>query len=279
MLHDLDPATGAERWHFDGGGHYGGDLSTSPAILADGTILWPGPGDTLFAVDPHGQLLWKQHFGGFVLSPAVAGDNRVYVADMSGHLAALKVTNGSHRTLWSIALGGTDYGSPGVGPDGTIYTATPLALVAVSDHGSSASVRWRFPVKKMIEVSSAVTPDGIVVLGTNNAGEHGVKPDGTAWFADNSGRVRAIDTRTGKLISTIQPIAPAREHAWTSVAVDARDDTYWGTQKGHLDGYDRDGKQLFSLDTDSGVASYPAIGADGTLYAGTLDGTLYAVGG
>ena len=50
VLHALDPATGADRWMFDGGGRFGDDLSTSAALLADGSILWPGPHNTLFAL-------------------------------------------------------------------------------------------------------------------------------------------------------------------------------------------------------------------------------------
>lgn len=37
--HGLDPATGEDRWRFDGGGSYGNALSTSAAILPDGTVV------------------------------------------------------------------------------------------------------------------------------------------------------------------------------------------------------------------------------------------------
>jgi len=75
-LHALNPATGEDKWVFNGGRFYGSDLSTTRSILRDGTILWPGPSDTLVALNPQGQLLWRQRFAGFVLSPADRGDGR-----------------------------------------------------------------------------------------------------------------------------------------------------------------------------------------------------------
>jgi len=48
VLHAIDPATGADRWTYDGHASCGSDLSTSPAVLPDGTILRPGPNATLY---------------------------------------------------------------------------------------------------------------------------------------------------------------------------------------------------------------------------------------
>jgi PQQ-like domain len=72
VLHALDPATGQQRWRFDGGGGYGSDLSTSPAVVGDGTIVWPGPNRTLFAPSASGDLLWTEQFLAQVLSANVA---------------------------------------------------------------------------------------------------------------------------------------------------------------------------------------------------------------
>ncbi len=53
VLHALDPATGADKWTFNGGGSLANnqDLSTSAAIFGDGTIVWPGP-NTIVASYP-----------------------------------------------------------------------------------------------------------------------------------------------------------------------------------------------------------------------------------
>ena len=51
VLHALDPATGKDRWTFDGKGSYGIDLSTSPTVARDGAVYWPGPDNTVFVLD------------------------------------------------------------------------------------------------------------------------------------------------------------------------------------------------------------------------------------
>ena len=107
VLHALNPATGADEWTFDGGGsaNNGSDLSTSAAVLADGTILWPGPRSTLFALDPAGHLQWSVSPRGTVLSPAVASNGKVYVTDSMGDLVALAPRPTAVRMLWSISIG------------------------------------------------------------------------------------------------------------------------------------------------------------------------------
>lgn len=90
VLHALDPATGADRWTFDGGDRYGNDLSTTPAVLADDTVLWPGPGNTLFALDARGRLLWRQAFGATVDSyPALGADGTLFIGSADGRLFAI----------------------------------------------------------------------------------------------------------------------------------------------------------------------------------------------
>lgn len=70
-LSALDPTDGSTRWTFDGGSGYGSDLSTGAAVLADGTIAWPGPAGPLYGIDSTGQQSCTVKLGGFVLSPAV----------------------------------------------------------------------------------------------------------------------------------------------------------------------------------------------------------------
>ncbi|MGH3768537.1 MAG: hypothetical protein ACRDS0_15860 [Pseudonocardiaceae bacterium] len=52
VLHDLDPATGANRWTYDSGHTGGGDLSVPPLVLPDRTVLWPTPGTCMLPSIP-----------------------------------------------------------------------------------------------------------------------------------------------------------------------------------------------------------------------------------
>jgi len=304
-LHALNPATGQDRWTFDGGGSYGSDLSTTPSILRDGTILWPGPSDTLIALNPSGQLLWRQRFAGFVLSPADRGDGRVYVMDMAGTLSALDVGPAGHRVAWTLKLGALSYSSPAVSATGTAVAAVADAVVGVTDRGDHGEPVWRWRAPATVEVSPAIGPDGTVVVGLNDDYIYGlgsdgaqrwrwrkgdwsyssaaVTPDGRAYVGDHLGFLDVLDAATGSLVRRLATIPKSEPHpggvgVWTSPAVDSAGNVYFGTVVGHVYGFGPDGRQLFDVNTGATVDSYPALGPDGTLYIGSANGRLYALG-
>jgi outer membrane protein assembly factor BamB len=303
VLHALDPATGQDRWTYDGGGSYGLDLSTSPAVLPDGTILWPGPGSSLVALSPTGTVLWKQRFKAQPSSPAVAADGvHVVIGDSGGAVTALEVHGAQHTVQWSTRIGQTSYGSVALDPkDPTVaYQSVDDQLVALHD----GTVAWRFSAKDIIEVSAAVAPDGTVVVGSNDAYEYGVHPDGTqawryrreaqsysspivgedgiAWFGDHAAYVTAVDATTGNRLGRSRGESRQSPHGpsvgvWTSPLVDSAHDVYWGTRLGHVYGRAADGRSLFDIETKATVDSYPALTADGLLVVGVTDGRLLGI--
>ncbi len=306
VLHALNPGTGADEWTFDGNGTSGNgsDLSTSAAVLADGTVLWPGPRSTLFALDLNGHLLWSLSLRGTVFSPAVAHNGRVYVTDSMGDLVALAPGTAAGHKLWSLSLGSVSFGSPALGPDGTIYGTAGRDLVAVKDGGDDGQILWRFVAGAEIEVSPSVAPDGTVILGTNDAYEYGISPeggvkwryarqvysystpaatpDGLAYFGDNDGYVDVVAASTGRVVGrydgSAKPLSSAGVGVWTAPLVDSRHDVYFGTAAGQIFGFTYDGVKLFDLPTGATVDSYPALTASGTLVIGSDNGMLYAIG-
>lgn len=306
ILHALDPVTGADRWTYDGGGPYGSDLSTTPAVLGDGVVLWPGPGASLHAVDATagGAPLWRLPLAGFVLSPAVLDDGRVVVADMTGRVVSLRWPGADHRepplVAWTAELGGPSYGSPAAA-SGAVYATAGPDLVALN--AVSGAVAWRVTTGALIEVSPAVAPDGTIVVASNDPFTYGVAPDGAVRWrhrrgalsfsspaATASGLVVAGDHRagldvveaaSGRLLGRFQGQGPRRPGesvgVWTAPVVDGAHRVYAGTRHGHIYGFTPSGRGMFDLDVGATVDSYPALTADGALIVGVSDGRLLAV--
>jgi outer membrane protein assembly factor BamB len=303
VLYALDPADGSSRWEFDAGSGYGSDLSTSAAILGDGTILWPGPSGTLYGINPTGEQLWKLKIGGFVLSPAVATTGRIYLTTMSGVVSAVDLTDSTPTIAWTFEVGGTSYGSPSIGIDGTVFATSSTEVVAIADQGESAAELWRFGIDDLIEVSPAVGPDGTVVIGTNDPFQYGLDPatgavrwklpraadsyssaivtsDGHAYYGDHTATLYVVDVRTGALIRSTTTVAKVGGRSWgiwTAPAIDAEGAAFYGTRSGHIFGVGADGIELFDIEVGGTVDSYPAIGPDGSLYIGTSTGTFTAI--
>ncbi len=309
VLHALDPRTGKDEWTFDGGGGYGLDLTTSPLLLPSGLLLWPGPG-FLFALDSAtGAERARLPLEAMGLSPALGADGTVYLADAAGGLQALDVTADRLRVKWALSLGdGGSYSSPALDRRGgvtTIYGGVGNELVAVRDEGTVGRVAWRARTQQLVEVSPAVAADGTVVVGSNDKRVHAYDPsgrsrwtariqsltysspsaaaDGTIVIGDHRGAVSRLSVADGRLVARHVgiPQTPRRRSVgiWTAPALDSRGDVYFGSRTGHLYGFAYDGRRLFDIQTGATADSNPALGPDGTLYAGSEDGFLYAVKG
>ena len=303
VLHAIDVESGRDRWKFDGGGSYGDDLSTSPLITRAGLIVWPGPNDTVFALDRAGRRQWTSRVDGQPLSPALAPDGTIVVGDRSGSLRGLQPPSGTGepRTLWSLGLGSTSYASPAIAPDGTVYTTVDSDLVAVRN----GRQLWRVPSGQLSEVSPAIAPDGTIVFSSNDGVVYGVSPegrvlwrhrlkiltysspsatrDGLIYIGDHLGFVTALDAKSGKAVSRVLGLGPKPGRrsvgVWTQPIVDRDHSVYFGTRSGHVYGFDARGQRLFDLDVGVTIDSYPALAADGTLLVGTEGGELLAIAG
>ncbi len=297
VLHALDPATGADLWTFDGGGPFTGesDLSVSPLVLPSGSILWPGPDDTLYELSSTGQSLWSHRFSAMVLSPVLAG-TRVYVELMSGTLWQLQVGTGLPTLGWSLSIGRTSFGSPAVGPDGEVVTTADKSVVAVIDRGTDGVVAWRHQATARIEVSPSVGPNGDVFVTANDGSAYGlsahgalkwrrhigqesyssssVSAAGLLYIGDNGGDLNIVRAATGAPVR----VDHGRKGIWSAQVVDAKGDVYFGTQGGEIDGFGPSGRRLFSVKASRAIDSYPALSGSGVLVIGDEGGMLYAIG-
>ena len=295
VLHALNPATGADLWTFNGGSPYTGetDLSTSPLVLPQGSILWPGPAGTLYELSSGGQVLWSHRFGAMVLSPVLAGTD-VFVGLMSGTVWELNVSESVPVLGWSTSIGHTSFGSPVVSPDGDVITTADKSIVALV--GATGVVRWRHTASSTIEVSPSVAANGDVYVTANDGSAYGLRPDGSlAWrrhighesyssssvsstgllyFGDNGGALNIVRAASGDVVR----IDRGTHGLWAAQAVDDRGDVYFGTQGKEIYGYNAAGHRLFHVRATAAFDSYPALSAGGTLLIGDEAGLLYAIG-
>lgn len=297
VLHALDPATGADRWTHDTGRKGGGDLSISPLVLPDTSVLYGAPG-RLVALSPDGTLRWTADLPGEPTSPASTDGRRVYVGDSGGGVTALDVDATGTRRAWTVDVGSTSYGSVVTDGKGRVYTTVDSALVAIDDRGAAGVVAWRAdPGDDITEVSAGLAPDGTALLGTNGTREWAytrdgnlrwsaprvitysspsVTADGLAYVADHSGRVRVLDVATGRESAAYQLNPP--QQIWTAVAVDRSHRLYFGTLDGRALGVDPSGRVLFDVDLGDSAYAYPALTADGVLIVAGRSGRLVAIG-
>ena len=295
VLHAVSVSTGRDRWRFDGGGSYGSDLSTAPLVRDDGVVLWPGPRHRLFALGSDGRLRWTLPGQAYLLTPVLDPVGGVLVvADQSGEISGYRLASDRRRPvrLWSRQLASPSYGNPAVAADGTIYETAGDALFALTRAGH---LLWTVHTPAPIEVSPAIADHGIVVFGSNDRHEYGVDATGhVRWrvpignftyssplalpghrviFGNHSGQMTLLDSDSGRRRSRDQ----VQGLLWTSAAVDGRGDVYFASRRGQIFGFDAAGRRLFDLNAGSTFDGYPALASDGTLLAGSDDGTLCAL--
>ncbi len=248
---------GTEKWRFD----IGGDVSSPPAIGADGTIYIGSLDGRVHAINPDGSEKWNFTTGGSVhSSPAIDDYGTIYVGS-GGRIFAIN-PNGTEK--WRYGDHKILYSTPAIGSDGTIYTVQvdglwSSSLLAIETDGT---VKWRrFNIYGWIISSPAISEDGTIFFGVSYR-LFAVNPDGTEKWN--------ISTYGGKRISiggdgTIYARSPSTDRPEGLGAIHPDGSEIWN----------------FSTEEDAGhydIGSSAVIGEDGTIYFGSLDGNVYAIG-
>ncbi len=284
-LYALDAKTGAKRWRYA----TGGQINTAPAV-ADG-IVYVGA-DKLYALKS-GQLLWSYATG--VTTPVVSGGT-VYAGN--GILSALDATSGALR--WSFAVGSAGFGSVSspVVANGIVYFAGGgsylLALsasdgtllwhrIAPSDSGSWSQaspavvngVVYAGDVNGGFQAMDATTgaPLWTYLSGASGNGEYSALSSPAVAngviYVMGASYLHALKASTGEVLwkglgaQSYSPTSPVVAngvvYACCLYAIDAQTGTY-----------------LWSYPVPA-AASSPAV-VNGMVYAGSIDGNVYAFG-
>jgi outer membrane protein assembly factor BamB len=289
------------EWSFDLNVEASGNAS--PVVGPDGTIYVPSRLG-FFAVNPNGTQKWKRwgsdafDFTFTEMAPAVADDGTVYVVKDSSTdelfwpddaLYALDPDDGS--TLWTFVIGRGTYGSPTIGPDGTIYIGSAKSGVnnsvfAINPNGTE-KWRWDSGSSCSIETSPGLGPNGEVYVVHNCLGlvaldssgdllwnradlgdawnSPSVGPDGTVYIADSSD-FHALDPDNG---STLWQIETSSFMYLASAAIAPDGNAiYRGDNGGVFYAFRSTGSVKWQYDTGipGPISSAPALAANGVVY-------------
>ena len=217
---------------------------------------------------------------------------------MSGWSAAHNIVIGPIDTLriWrcqiKTGVPASNYSSPAIGPDGTIYVGSQdNYLYAVNPDGT---LRWRYLTGDVVRSSPAVATDGTIYVGSYDNRLYALNPDGTVkWSYLTGGNVPsspaiAADGTVffGSSDNRIYALNPDSTLRWSyatagavysspSIASDGT--IYCGSDDGYLHALTQAGALKWRYSAARAIEGSPAIAPDGTIYFGSNDGYLYAV--
>jgi len=227
---------------------------SSPAIGPDGTIYVGSADSAIYAINADGTLRWRYLTQGPVRSsPAIAADGTVYV----GSTAAMYALDPNGIVKWRPQISGTVRSSPAIGSDGTVYVGTTgNFLYAINPDGT---VKWSFVTNGDVTSSPTIAADGTIYFGSFDNYFYALNPDGTLKWRND---IRANTN-------------------YASAAVGSDGTVYCGSDENKFSlsfyAYNPDGSQRWARSTDGDIRSSPAIAADGSIYVGSADNSLYAL--
>jgi len=286
----VGPETPAVRWTL----LTGGDICSSPAVGADGTIYVGSWDHKLYAVSPDGSLRWNLAVDNMISSsPAIGLDGTIFVGALEWGGGNMYAINADGTLKWAFNVGGRIASSPAIGADGTIYVGSEdiHRLYAIEPNGT---LKWSFTTGNDVGSSPAIGVDGTVYVGSMDHNLYAINPDGTLKWSftagDRIGSSPAIGVDgtvyVGSYDCNLYAINPDGLLKWSfttygvitsSPALGADGSIYVGSADGKLYAVNPDGSLRWSFTTGAYVSSSPAIDADGSIYVGSADGKLYAV--
>jgi outer membrane protein assembly factor BamB len=233
----------------------------SPIIGKDGTIYTSGD-DYLYAVKPGGKFSWKFSACKYGVSsaPAIGLDGDVFFGCLNEGTYALSPAG---TLKWKYVTGHVR-DLPAVGADGTIYvSSTNDSLYALDPQGT---LKWKFETGNMLIDSPSIGADGSIYLVSDDHNLYLLNPDGKPKakiaIGEYFDRAHAPVISADGVIYIDGCVSPKGSAA-------ARCD---------LVALSPDGRFKWKFSGGAFGVSSAAIGSDGTVYADSQDGHVYAFG-
>ena len=269
-----------------------GPIAGGPTIV-DGTAYVVEGDSAILAINLESQkTLWRTE-GQFAGSPPAVADGLVAVPTWDGSLVGLDATTGAIRWSYLIAEGAET--RTAAIADGLVYAgSTGGGLVAVD--AASGELVWQADTNSD-PTGTAVVAEGVAYIGSAVNAPVGflaaldARTGETLWQIDESvftpavsngigvssssnGLIYAFDTATGAERWRVQTTGFVRPGAI------AGDIVYFANDEEQLiSAFDlATGAALWTVPVDGGMNDGPAV-HNGVLYAATLAGSVYAIGG
>ncbi len=266
-----------------------------PMIGADGTLYFPTGDNIVHAVAPDGKEKWRFSLETPAFWPGAFGEDGTLYFSTKGEMIYALNPDGTMKWGYETEF---DTGSRIVrGPDGAIYVATEDDKVCMLRvYGRSAGAKGIFEKPKWTFGGGTRPPGtpflrwawegGSVLLGEDGSlymrGERFQvrAPDGTVkWEASHMGGGLSLGA-DGTLFLAIQDSVWARRTDGTvkwrygdgdfqrkGVAIGSDGAIYAGTLDGQIHAVGPDGKTRWTYQADTRVCAGPVIGSSGTIYA------------
>ena len=274
---------------------------SSPALAADLVYFGSGDGNVYALEAASGKLRWSFHTGNVVhASPALA-DGLLYVGSWDSYFYALDAATGQMR--WRFKTGEDPEVNNQVGIQSSAVVAGDTVYFGCRDSNlyaldaRSGAKRWAFSNKGSWVVGSPAVRDGRVYFATSDSGLLQVLEAGSGapvfslsfnhWPMFSSpalaGHYLYIGSDMGKLLAID---LDRRVTAWSFVTEGASAHAAALTKADGSPNYEAAFTDSFYDDVITGLARMKSVGAvlsspvlDGdTIYFGSTDGNLYAIG-
>lgn len=278
------------------------DIYTSSPAVANGKVYFGSGDGGVYAVDAQtGVLQWKFSTNDVVhASPAVVGGT-VYIGSWDSYLYALDADTGAVK--WSFKTGEdptihnqVGFQSSAAVVDGTVYVGCRDAHVYAID-AASGHKKWDYPTSKGWVVATPAVRDGLVYVGTSDGARFMTLDAKTgrlrsnfdaksnvfssaalagdfAYFGTFSGRMYALDTKSGKLAWQFQTEA-TKADPFKILNEDGslKQEAVFAPIFGDFEDMYVD---FYKFTTIGAIVSSPVVDK-GVVYFGSMDGTLYAL--
>jgi outer membrane protein assembly factor BamB len=263
------------------------NVTSSPAIAKDGTIYFTTLYGGICAFNANKTMVWPycsfMNMSIYHSTPATDED-QIYVA--GGMLRAIEGKYGHPQWMVKVPVG--EWSSPAVGPKDLIFFGGGDGQFYATDH--QGVVRWAVPLRAgRNATAAAIDANDIVYFGSDNGKVYALYDDGQAkWEFATSGELTggpalAQDGTVYVGGKEFYAITASGAEKWkraiklinSTPAVAADGTIYAASDK--LYALRPDGTTKWQFDAASGFANSPNIGPDGTVYAVSRNGNLYAI--